>query len=433
MDSLLGIGVAADGGLSANLYLANGPGRGGFSDEDEARLVALASFGRLGLENTRLLEREGQLRRDAEAAQRHLAEVIRGSSAGVMVFSVADKAVAFASAEARRITGHELGPGTRRNDFLQAVHFFTPGGAPVRQPDLPFEQVVATGGRIDAAELVLERSDGRRIPVLISGAPVRDNTGALVSVVLVFQDTTRLKELDEVKNEFLSMITHDLRTPISTIKGVSSMALALVEDDSELKVHLEAMDEEVDHVTELVSNLLDMSRIEAGASRREYETAHLTDIVQDAVRRQKRSRVAAERIIDTSVPAELPPVYVDPLQIGRVLDNLLSNALKYSDGKIRVTAAFDESSRQLRTSVSDLGDGIPADLVDEIFDKFMRVRRGLRRGREGAGLGLAICKAIVEAHGGRIGVDTVEREGSTFWFTLPLDEPVDELGVSAEA
>jgi signal transduction histidine kinase len=281
---------------------------------------------------------------------------------------------------------------------------------------------MATGGRIDAVELVLERSDGRRIPVLISGAPVHDNAGALVSVVLVFQDTTRLKELDEVKNEFLSMITHDLRTPISTIKGVSSLALALVDDNSELKFHLEEMDDEVDHVTELVSNLLDMTRIEAGASRREYESVHMTDIVQDAVNRQRRSRMASGRLIEASVSAELPPVYVDPLQIGRVLDNLLSNALKYSDGKIGVSAGVDDSSGQLRTTVSDLGDGIPADLIDEIFDKFMRVRRGVRRGREGAGLGLAICKAIVEAHGGRIGVDSVEREGSTFWFTVPLDD-----------
>ena len=166
-----------------------------------------------------------------------------------------------------------------------------------------------------------------------------------------------------------------------------------------------------------------MTRIEAGASRREYETAHMTDITQDAVTRQKRSRIAEGRTIEVSVPADLPRVYVDPLQIGRVLDNLLSNALKYSDGRIVVTSTEDRDLGVIRTTVSDEGDGIPSDLVEDVFDKFMRVRRGLRRGREGAGLGLAICRAIVEAHGGRIGVDSVEREGSTFWFTLPIDRP----------
>jgi signal transduction histidine kinase len=241
-------------------------------------------------------------------------------------------------------------------------------------------------------------------------------------VVVVFQDMTHTRQLDRVRQDFLSMVTHDLRSPVSTIKGLLIEALNEAQPGSLVAGHLYAVDEEVDHLTELVGNLLDMSRIEAGANIFEFETCHLADLVPDAVRRAQRSRAGAGREFVIEVPASLPGIYADPAQLGRVLDNLLSNALKYSEGEVRVRSYTDGGGRVV-TEVSDFGVGIPPASMDGIFSKFYRVRQGQRRGREGAGLGLAICRAIVEAHRGEIGVRSREREGSTFWFALPAEAP----------
>ncbi|MBT5320670.1 MAG: HAMP domain-containing histidine kinase, partial [Chloroflexi bacterium] len=126
------------------------------------------------------------------------------------------------------------------------------------------------------------------------------------------------------------------------------------------------------------------------------------------------------RQISVTVPVDLPLMYVDPVQIGRVLDNLISNALKYSDGPINVEATYNPDNDTLDTAVSDSGLGVAAEVQEAVFEKFFRVTDAGRKSGMGAGLGLAICKAIVESHGGEIGVVSAPRQGSRFSFTLPL-------------
>jgi signal transduction histidine kinase len=275
---------------------------------------------------------------------------------------------------------------------------------------------------VGPVEIVFLRPDGRRVPVLVCASPVRGPAGTVQSAVVVFQDLSHMKELEQVKQDFFSMVTHDLRSPLSTTKGIVRSALGEAELGSAMAEYLNQIDDELEFLTDLVSNLLDMSRIEAGIQVLERETCHMADLAADAVRRAKRSRLAAGREINHDVPGGLPGVYADPVQIGRVLDNLLSNALKYSGGPVHLRA-FVGPDQSVVTEVKDEGEGIPQQYIDDLFSKFFRVRQSLRRGREGAGLGLAICKALVEAHGGQIGVRSVERQGSTFWFALPLEAP----------
>ena len=151
----------------------------------------------------------------------------------------------------------------------------------------------------------------------------------------------------------------------------------------------------------------------------------LADIVQDAVRRARRSRHGTGRQIEVDVPTYLPLIFADPNQIGRVLDNLLSNALKYSDGDVTIRSLIADDGGCILTEVSDSGRGIPQNQQQEIFDKFYRLRQTGQRGREGAGLGLAICKSIISSHGGDIGVESTWRRGSTFWFKLPVETTED--------
>jgi signal transduction histidine kinase len=294
----------------------------------------------------------------------------------------------------------------------------THDGRLLSQDETPFMRASATRGAIAPTEITLVNRDGSRMPVLCSAAPVLGEAGTVESVVLVLQDLSNLKQIEQVRADFFSMVTHDLKTPVSTIKGIARAAQGESNDPS-VATYFDAIDEEADHLTELISNFLDMSRIEAGAGILDPETCHIADLVDDAVRRARRGRPGAGRTIETDVYPGLPALYADPAQIGRVLDNLVSNGLKYSDGPLTVRAYADGG--RVVTEVIDRGVGVPAEHMSDVFSKFFRVKRSDRRGREGAGLGLAICKAIVEAHRGEIGVRSKEREGSTFWFTLPED------------
>jgi len=269
--------------------------------------------------------------------------------------------------------------------------------------------------------MLFEKVDGSRVPVVITAAPIGAEDGGLDSAVLIFQYVTQIHKVDHAKSEFLSMITHDLRSPLATIKGMAGSLNIISEPKSEIKLGLDAIDEEVDHMTELVSNILDMSRIESGTRGVEREICHMADIVQDALRRTLGSRRGSGRSITADIPSDLPEMYADPGQLGRVLDNLLSNAMKSTAGKVKVVNSYNKDTDMIRTEVIDHGEGIPVSQHVEIFDKFYRLREGNARGREGSGLGLAICKSVIGAHGGTIGVTNRSQGGATFWFEIPKD------------
>ncbi len=424
MEALLGVCVSSGGDSTANLYVAKRPGQGSFSEEDRQKIVALAAYARIALDNARLYEDEHNLRASAEAAEQRLAAVIHGSAAGVVVKDAADGHFVQVSGEASRITGIEFSEHSPGDDHPFARLYHRTDGTPMQVDEIPMHIALSEGVPAGPLEVLFIRPDGERLPVLVSAAPVFDSYGELDSAVCVFVDVTRLKELEQAKDDFLSMITHDLRTPLATIKGMAAAALtAATRSDTDGAVSfLEPIDDEVDYLTELVSNLLDMTRIEAGGDVFEFEVCHLADITQDSLARMSRVRDAINRDIHSNVPPDLPNIYADPGQIGRVLDNLVSNALKYSDERIGITARRVPGRDEVRVEVDDRGPGIPTEQQAAIFDRFARLKGS--NGRQGSGLGLAICRSIVNAHSGQIGVDS-NGHGSVFWFTLPLDTGAD--------
>jgi two-component system, OmpR family, sensor histidine kinase KdpD len=226
-----------------------------------------------------------------------------------------------------------------------------------------------------------------------------------------------LQETDRLRTALLNSVSHDLRTPLASIKASASSLLdrEVRWSDAERDEFLATINTEVDRLTRLVHNLLDMSRIEAGALDPRLVESSLAEVVGPVVR---RARAASRQRVDVDVPDELAPVLVDPVRLDQVLTNLLDNASRYAPASpVQVVAGQDGDRVELR--VVDHGPGIPAPERERVFDQFYRLKGGGGR-PEGTGMGLAICRGIVQAHGGALRVETTPGGGATFVLTLPV-------------
>ena len=231
-----------------------------------------------------------------------------------------------------------------------------------------------------------------------------------------------LQRTDALRAALLSSISHDLRTPLASIKASAS---SLLQDDvqwsdDERRSFALAIEHEADRLNRLVANLLDMSRIEGGALKPEKEWYPIDELIHDVLGHMQP--VLLDREVQTDIPDDLPPVQLDYLEIEQVLTNLIENAVHYtpSDSSIDVSVHTEED--QLVISVADRGPGIPPSDLEHVFDKFYRVSGRTSERPTGSGLGLAVSRGLIEAHGGRIWVENREGGGAVFRFTLPLME-----------
>ena len=295
----------------------------------------------------------------------------------------------------------------------------TRSASPTRQPDLLVPLLTARGVQ---GEIRLWRDGHPMAPTEERLLRTFASQGALaLERARLAQTETRaqvLEESDRLKSALLSSVSHELRTPLATIKAaVTGLLSREVAWESQAREDLLAViEEEVDHLNRLVGNLLDMSRIEAGALKPQRQWNVLAEIVGGTIERMRR---AAERHrLDLDVSEDLPLVPVDPMQMAQVLSNLIDNSLKYAppDTTVQVSAR-PQDDQTLLVRVTNQGPPVPEEHLDRIFDKFYRVTAADRV--TGTGLGLSICKGIVEAHGGRIWAENLPG-GFAFNFTLPL-------------
>jgi len=230
-----------------------------------------------------------------------------------------------------------------------------------------------------------------------------------------------LRELEQVRSQLLANVSHELRTPLTTIKGYSTM---LLDYDRRLKhdekqEYLSAIDRATDRMTELVDNLLDMSRLEAGLLKLEKAPARISKLLREtATDAQVR---APDHQILLELKNGLPIVNIDARRIRQVVDNLIDNATKYSKVGSTVTVEAKSQDSELVISVVDQGNGIPRENLENVFDRMFNLEHRLAQDPGGLGLGLALCKALVEAHGGRIWVESELGKGSSFYFALPQE------------
>ena len=228
-----------------------------------------------------------------------------------------------------------------------------------------------------------------------------------------------LIEVSRLKSELLSNVSHELRSPLGSIKGIATSLLQkdIKLDSQTTEMLLTGISEETDRLASLVTNLLNMSKLEAGVWKPDMERCHIADIVGDVLEKQKWAH--QKHTFVANVEADLPEIHADYGQIRQVLLNLIENATAYSEGGTQVSVSARAVNGTVEVSVTDQGVGIPRKDLKKIFDKFYR-GSGERSQPGGTGLGLAICQALVSAHGGRIWAESEVGHGSTFFFTVPV-------------
>ena len=393
-----------------------------FSPEDQELLTAIGNQIGIAIENARLID-------DAEHRRATLDSVMRSLVDGLLLVDrrgqvtyanpCAETMLGLAGADligqplskidkelARRVG--KSGPLLAR--LLPAAGALTDGEGPVRAVEFELPATPAPG---TSAKDNIRTLQARLFPI-------RDSGSIQLGRGLLLRDTTREKELDRLKSQLLSTVSHELRTPLASIKGFATTLLRqdVAWDDDTRREFLAIIDQESDRLSELIGNLLDMARVEAGTLRVEPEPTSLRPIVEETVRTY--SVMTSQHQFQIEMPRRLPQVMADPRRVRQVLRNLLENAVKYSPagGPITVTAEVRPDAVQI--GVTDRGIGIQPEHLDRVFDRFCQVDSASTRKVGGSGLGLSICKAIVEAHKGRIWVDSRVGVGSSFYFTLPL-------------
>ncbi|MEO7020848.1 MAG: ATP-binding protein [Ktedonobacteraceae bacterium] len=278
------------------------------------------------------------------------------------------------------------------------------------------------GQRVVDREMLIVARDGQQFDVSVTASCIYSTHGEPTIGILSVRDITRERAQEEQRSTFISVISHELQTPIAIIKGYASTLArsdAALNPES-LRIRLKAIEEEADRLNKLVGNLLYASRIQAGGLQMEITPLDLARFVERVAERQRVK--SPEAAITLDLPAHLPLVMADRERIEEVLQNVLDNAIKYSSDKAEITVACRATGAEVIVSVSDLGMGIALREQEQIFERFHRAGEGTSRGIQGAGLGLYICHAIIEAHGGRIWVESTLHSGSTFSFSLLREE-----------
>jgi PAS domain S-box-containing protein len=271
-----------------------------------------------------------------------------------------------------------------------------------------------------AHEATIPRSGLRPRVLRVFATPVSDENGQPLGEVRVVHDVTQERELDEMRDEFFSIISHDLRTPLSSIRGFARLLLDdQVPEEETQREFLGLIDQETERLAQMVNNLLDISRLEAGKLTLKYEPLQLAVILREATSKLQGMARGKHVKLESDVPADLPTIVGDDGWLEQVATNLIGNAVKFTPAGGQITVSARRSGDEVVAEVKDTGIGIPTDLLERIFDKYYRVPGASGEQVEGTGLGLHIAKRIVEAHSGRIWAESTLGQGSVFRFTLP--------------
>ena len=388
-----------------------------FSANDRQMLQAFADQAAIAVHNAQLYQQTLREKQRLDA-------IIEASADGVLILDNAQRITVFNRALAR-LSGveAEAAIGLPHDSVIvidaqragYTLSEATAGGWPLRSSSNFF------------VEGDLRRHDGAgrgrptHTPVSITYAALFDQDDRLVNIIANVRDMTRLREADELKNTFISIISHELKTPVALIKGYAG---TLRREDARwdaatVRDSAGVIEEEADHLTELIDNLLDASRLQAGGFKLNLSDVALDQLAQHLV--EKYSVEAAQHPIVLQFPPDFPTIPGDAARLNHVLSNLINNAIKYSPAGTPINLSGRVTPTEAIVTVTDRGIGIPLDEQGRIFERFYRVDDQLSRQTQGSGLGLYLTKAIIDAHRGRIWVQSAPGQGSSFSFALPRE------------
>lgn len=355
---------------------------------------------------------------------------------GAVFMCDADGRLAHINAHAEALFRAALGRVPRTlADSHEATWLLSPDGHPLALDAFPLAQALQGASRGDVRCMLRRADTGEEVQLLMSAEPMCDETGHVVGAVAIAVDITRLHQLEREKDEFLSIASHELRTPVTTMLANSQLAQRRIRrlvakataTGSDLAADLQVLQRMLagsvaaaERQRRLADDLLDVSRLAVGTLEYRPEPRDLTAIVREYVEELCAAHPARDiRLERPSAPIE---VVADADRIGQVVTNYVSNALKYCAEEDPITVRLRAGADTARVEVCDQGPGLPPEEHERIWERFHRAEGIAHRNGSGMGLGLGlyICKTIIERHGGRVGVESASGTGSVFWFELPL-------------
>ena len=395
-----------------------------FTSEDEELLTLFASQAATSIDNARTHRDERRARADLEA-------LVETSPVGVVVVDARLGRPMSVNREAKRIVEILRTPDQSVDELLDVMKCERSDGREISLNELSLAQSLMDAETVRAEEIVLSVPDGRRVSVLLNATPIRSESGHVVSIVITMQDLAALNELDRQRSAFLSLVSHELRAPLAAIKGSTAIWLGAspTPDPAEADHFFRVIDEQADQMHRLISDLLEVGRIEAGMLSVSPVPSEIPTIVEQA--RNTFLSGGASHPITIDLPGDLPSVMADGRRIVQVLINLFSNAARHSVGSSPIRVAAVRDGPHVAIAVSDEGRGVPPEKLPHLFRKHAGVATDDQRS---TGLGLSICKGIVEAHGGRIWAESGGvGQGARFTLTLPVaEEAVATLGPNGD-
>ena len=400
-----------------NFYLVEKAGGEAFTDEDEEVLVLFAAQAAAAIANARTYRAERRARADLEA-------LIETSPVGVVVFEARTGDPVSLNREARRIVEGLCLPGQTAEQLLKTITCRRADGREIALDRLPLARALSGAETVRAEEIVLSVPDGRSVTTLINATPIHGPDGpdgALASVVVTLQDMEPLQELERMRAQFLGMVSHELRAPLTSIKGSAATVLraSRIFGPAEVAQFFRIIDEQADRMDSLIGDLLDAGRIDTGTLSVAPEPSEVAALVDQA--RGTFVSGGGRHTVRIDLPPDLPRVMADRQRTVQVLSNLLANAARHSPESAPIQIAAEREGLQVAVSVADEGRGIAPDHLGQLFRKYTAA--GDREGGVGGGLGLAICKGLVEAQGGRIRAESGGVGlGARFTFTIPVAE-----------
>jgi PAS domain S-box-containing protein len=379
-----------------------------FSSNDRALLQSFANQAAIAVDNAQLYRQVSQDKQRMDA-------LIDSAADGILILS-SGHAITRCNPAFARMLGEPINEivGKSHEDVISLT---------CHEDMLTLEQAEAGGWPLtpNAALYVegdLQRSSGISLPVGITYAPLISQEGSLLNIIATIRDITRFREAEEIKSTFISVISHELKTPVALIKGyVGTLRREDANWNREIvKDSLAVIEEEADRLTGLIENLLDASRLQAGGLSINPSDVALNDVA-DRVAKKLQTQSSIHNIV-VDFPDNFPIVSGDETRLEQVLSNLISNGIKYSPqgGEIRISGQVRPT--QVIVCISDQGPGVAPEDIPHIFDRFYRSSIA-KRTTKGAGLGLYLARAVIEAHGGRIWVDPQPGKGARICFSLP--------------